>query len=95
MSSVIDTINFIIKLIDICIDICICIIIQLSYKILFSRTCDVFCKCQVLETPNPKLTIKCYTKNHRLFMHDENYITDRLVSSYSNLYVLVLIYIRK
>ena len=58
---------------------------------LFSRTCDVSCTCQVLEIPIPKPTIKYFTKNHRLFMHDENYIIiDRLVSSYSNLYVLVL-----
>ena len=66
MSSVIDTINLIIKLI-------VNLIIKLMcftalFAFLFSRTCDVFCKCQVLETPNPKLTIKCFAKNHRFYL---------------------------
>ena len=65
------------------------------FAFFISRTCDVSCTCQVSEIPIPKPTIKCFTKNRRLFMHDENYIIDRLVSSYSNLYVLMLIYIRK
>ena len=45
--------------------------------------------CRLSEISNPKPTIKCFTKNYRLFMHNET-IIDRLVSSYSNLYVLVL-----
>ena len=72
MSSVIDTNNLIIKLI---VDLIIKLMCFTAlFAFLFPRACDVFCKCQVLETTNPKLTIKCFTKNHRLFMHDENYV---------------------
>ena len=45
------------------------------FAFLFSRTCDVSCTCRVSEK-NPKPTIKCFTKNHRLFMHNENYNID-------------------
>ena len=40
------------------------------FAFLFSRTCDVSCTCRV---SNPKPTIKCFVKNHRLFIHNENY----------------------
>ena len=47
--------------------------------------------CRLSEISNPKPTIKCFTKNHRLFMHNETIaIIDRLVSSYSNMHVPVL-----
>ena len=41
---------------------------------LFSRICGISSTCQVSEIPNPKPTIKRFTKNHRLFMHNETII---------------------
>ena len=38
----------------------------------------------VSEISNPKLTIKCFTMDHRLFVHNENYI---IVSSYLTFHV--------
>ena len=42
------------------------------------------------EIQNAKPTIKRFTKKYRLLIHNENYIINRLVSSYSNLHVLLL-----
>ena len=36
--------------------------------------CPTHVECQKF---HPKPTIKCFTKNHRLFMHNENYIVAR------------------
>ena len=33
--------------------------------------------CRVSEISNPKPKIKCFTMNHRLFIHNKNYIIDR------------------
>ena len=39
-------------------------------------TCDVSCTCRVSEISIPKPTMICFTMNHRLFIHNENYIID-------------------